>query len=747
MPANSALQSNSADDLDMKSSTNRNAMDEGEVNKSFPVDIPNNPCNPNHHKSSSSSPPLTSGLSIPYLHNHSSDDSSSLLPDGDEACESHQSVPLTSTDSDTPASNESVNNESSTHLHHNITNTDQSSSSQTNINLLNNGGDNHIPSYHASLSDENDENQISGFIRKTFNMMSDNSTSDIVSWDEKGESFIVKKEIEFSDSVLPKYFRHKNFSSFVRQLNFYGFHKRSHQNQHTKFQHPYFKRGQPQNLRLIKRKITEQSTNFKDNMQTITATVTDLKRQYDDLFNVQQQLLYLFSRYLRAYPLPPSDLTANTIATNNLFDSQHNKKQKLLYENNNLSPGKSSYIANNYSANECGELSALQEVLNSTPQGQALLAQTGLAGLSSLPSATLAQLHQQAQAVALHKVQNAANYSSIKPLNSSDRPNIIHNNASFSIDGAPPLNAQQLASLLLRGRPSNRNQREKEIRNEQRMDEDSDPEDDDSYGNSHARNNRGNAAISASNITGKRLASSNIAIPAVSLAYTSNNNVALPLLASSSTSNMASTASNPLLGPLFDAFQAQANAKQPPPTSLPVLSNLNPPNSNMSNSGHTFINSLLGLSRGNANSTLAQNASKLTSQLTNNGTNAAISNVLTTVLPPNILNSLFPAQNPPQQAMTSPPDLLQQPHIQSMIAAAAKQLLINSTMNNPLPNPVPVTDLFPTNASPDPNISLFTPQSVNPPMNSLVNPLLNLDLGALCRSFSNPMNAANARLS
>ena len=43
-------------------------------------------------------------------------------------------------------------------------------------------------------------------------------------------------------------------------------------------------------------------SNFKDAIQSLTAQVADLKHQYDDLFKIQQQILYIFSRYMRANP-------------------------------------------------------------------------------------------------------------------------------------------------------------------------------------------------------------------------------------------------------------------------------------------------------------------------------------------------------------------------------------------------------------------------------------------------------------
>lgn len=56
-------------------------------------------------------------------------------------------------------------------------------------------------------------------------MLEETEITDIVSWGPKGDCFVVKDMNEFTQSVLPRIFKHSNFASFVRQLNKYGFHK------------------------------------------------------------------------------------------------------------------------------------------------------------------------------------------------------------------------------------------------------------------------------------------------------------------------------------------------------------------------------------------------------------------------------------------------------------------------------------------------------------------------------------------
>ncbi|XP_057481298.1 heat stress transcription factor B-2a-like [Actinidia eriantha] len=63
------------------------------------------------------------------------------------------------------------------------------------------------------------------FLTKTFQLVDDPSIDDVISWNDDGSTFVVWNPTEFARDLLPKYFKHNNFSSFVRQLNTYGFRK------------------------------------------------------------------------------------------------------------------------------------------------------------------------------------------------------------------------------------------------------------------------------------------------------------------------------------------------------------------------------------------------------------------------------------------------------------------------------------------------------------------------------------------
>jgi heat shock transcription factor 1 len=93
-------------------------------------------------------------------------------------------------------------------------------------------------------------------MRVIYVVFQDKKYDSIVSWSTDGESFIVKKLNEFSETILPRFFKHNNFSSFIRQLNMYDFHKTKRSNNEHQFRHPFFQRGKKYTTLFLHKKLT-----------------------------------------------------------------------------------------------------------------------------------------------------------------------------------------------------------------------------------------------------------------------------------------------------------------------------------------------------------------------------------------------------------------------------------------------------------------------------------------------------------
>jgi hypothetical protein len=63
------------------------------------------------------------------------------------------------------------------------------------------------------------------FLLKLYEILSKDEYSKIIHWSQNGSYIIITNIDALSKKILPIYFNHQNYSSFVRQLNMYNFHK------------------------------------------------------------------------------------------------------------------------------------------------------------------------------------------------------------------------------------------------------------------------------------------------------------------------------------------------------------------------------------------------------------------------------------------------------------------------------------------------------------------------------------------
>ena len=115
---------------------------------------------------------------------------------------------------------------------------------------------------------------------------------------DNGTTFVVKDIEKFAAEVIPAYFKHSNFSSFVRQLNFYGFRKikssslrinedaLSAENKYWKFHHKKFQMGRPDLVAEIRKGSSETG----DNRHEVENLKSEVKNLKDDFVNMNQKI-------------------------------------------------------------------------------------------------------------------------------------------------------------------------------------------------------------------------------------------------------------------------------------------------------------------------------------------------------------------------------------------------------------------------------------------------------------------------
>jgi hypothetical protein len=193
------------------------------------------------------------------------------------------------------------------------------------------------------------------FLIKLYTILKDKNYSKYIYWSKDGKSFIIANSNDFTKHVLPKFFSHQKFSSFVRQLNLYNFHKvKTKEKEEQKYTHKEFSKDKTiEQIKSIKKpikpKIDDKSNQNIEILDFFDSIKTDepKKNEYQnliensDMSNITNQkkiFNYLLDNSIKnnAIQQKIGDEINNLIQlNNNLMEQIQLCNNKLIYQNEN----------------------------------------------------------------------------------------------------------------------------------------------------------------------------------------------------------------------------------------------------------------------------------------------------------------------------------------------------------------------------------------------------------------------------
>ena len=128
-------------------------------------------------------------------------------------------------------------------------------------------------------------------------------------WSESGQHVLIKDSSSLANYTLPKYFKHGNLSSFIRQLNLYSFRKTG-ETIYSEYYHPNFQKGKENEYRKIKRKArkiddyeeselppTRSLEQIRAKLLKLNERQERLRREHEDLLAEKEKLLGIKLQY------------------------------------------------------------------------------------------------------------------------------------------------------------------------------------------------------------------------------------------------------------------------------------------------------------------------------------------------------------------------------------------------------------------------------------------------------------------
>ena len=125
--------------------------------------------------------------------------------------------------------------------------------------------------------------KVSKFISRLYEMINNTKNIETLTWTDSGSAFAIVNTDSFTINLLKKHFKNKNYSSFVRQLNLYGFRKKRDTGEIHVYAHEYFLQASPEVLCEIHRRVSECSKQAVSMLDSEKNAIIEIK--------VRQQIL------------------------------------------------------------------------------------------------------------------------------------------------------------------------------------------------------------------------------------------------------------------------------------------------------------------------------------------------------------------------------------------------------------------------------------------------------------------------